>query len=348
MTAAEIVEIWIEEAEKERKTVALVEGLQKDEAFWQDMFDFYTEGKVSLDFPFATKGGKTGKDAFKPYYSLLNTFSGRFVICRDSDIEHLYNKEVERLFQTPYLFHTHSYSIENHKCLPKNLAKICKEITSKEYDFQLFMNTYSEITYRFLIIYIGLQEEAYFLPEHIKSNGEKGEDVSEEINKWTTISQLWQKNKVKNILKYDKNIFSISALDHYWCSLKTRISEYEKEVKRELISQNCFENMAAIDAKLAVCEEKYAKKIAQTETYHYLNGHILFDEVIKPLFYQVKEALITQKESELPAHIQQEYRNKAYQVDVFTRLDISYKQCFVPPNMCHFLQKIGNDIQAFY
>lgn len=348
MTTADILEIWIEDAEKERKIVALVEGLQKDESFWQDMFDEYTKRQVSLDFPFAEKGGQTGKDALIPYYSLLTQFVGRFMICRDSDNEHLYDNEAEILFQTPYLFHTHSYNIENHKCVPLNLNKICKEITSKEHDFHVFINKYSEITYRFLIIFLWLREEASLLTKNIKTKRANGEDVSVEITQLSIWNQLCKESEIRAILKYDAAINHISKISDYWKSIEQRIVEYEKKVKNELVSQHFFTDIAAVDSKLAICEAKYAAIISPLETYHYLNGHILLDDVIQPLFKQVKDDLIRKRFSELTKQIQAEYRNKAQEVNIPTRLDISYKECLRLPSPCDFVQKIGNDIQVLY
>lgn len=343
-----ILEGWIEDAEKERKIVALVEGLQKDESFWQDMFAVYAKGQVSLDFPFAEKGGKTSKDAFIPYYPLLTQFAGRFMICRDSDNEHLYDHAAETLFQTPYLFHTHSYNIENHKCVPLNLAKICKEITSVEYDFQAFINKYSEITYRFLMIFLWLRKEACFLTQNIKTKREKDDDVSNEKIQLQKLSQLWAEAHIRTLLKYDATVNHVSKINEYWESLKTKISDYENSVKNELVAGNIFKDIHIINSKLADYEIEYTKKISPLETYHYLNGHIFLDNVIKPLFKQVKDDLIRDRAAKLEGQLVAEYRNKAHNVDIDTRLDISYKECFLNANHCDFIRKIGNDIQAIY
>jgi hypothetical protein len=61
-TTADFLEIWINDAALDRQRVALIEGMQKDESFWQDLFANYTQGKIELAFPLDYKG-QMGKSA---------------------------------------------------------------------------------------------------------------------------------------------------------------------------------------------------------------------------------------------------------------------------------------------
>jgi hypothetical protein len=347
MTDKDILEKWINDAELEGKKVALVEGLQPDESFWRDVFEFYTKEKISLDFPFAEKAGKTSKSSLGPYYELLAEFSGRFIICRDSDVEHLYDNEKKALFETPYLFHTHAYSIENLKCVPKNLHKICLEITSEAFDFKDFMSKYSNITYRFLIIFLWLKEEADVLIKIKKEQKEKDYSITQ--NKIQVLSQLWEESKVRTLLKYDKMINPITNLNVYWQDLQQKITDYEDKVKAELMRGGVFSNTQEIELKLTNCEQKYNSMLSKNETYYYLNGHILFDNVVVPLFKKVREALVLIRKGKLQGQLQSEYANKVHSIDIHTRLGISYKESlYSPSTTCVMLEKIDADIHKSF
>lgn len=345
MTIKDILEEWINAAELDGKKVALVEGLQPDESFWRDVFEFYTREKVSLDFPFAEKAGKTSKSSFEPYYELLAEFSGRFIICRDSDIEHLYDNEIKTLFETPYLFHTHAYSIENLKCVPKNLHKICLEITSEKFDFEGFITKYSQITYRFLIIFLWLKEEVDVLIKIKKEQKEKGEDYSITKNKIQVLSQLWKEPDVRELLKYDEKINPTTNLSQYLQNLQQKIMNYENKVKAELVREGIFSNTQEIELKLMDCEQKYQSMLSKEETYYYLNGHILFDNVVIPLFEKVRKDLVLLKTGKLSGQLVSEYSKKAGKINIHTRLGISYKESlYSPSTACVMLVKIGADI----
>ncbi len=104
-----------------------------DERFWECLIESVKpELKGKIDFPVSLDPkGTRGTSVSEKYKEFVKS---NFIICVDSDIEYLYDENA--WYRNNFIFDTIVYSKENFQCHHVTLNEICKDLTSKTYDFQ--------------------------------------------------------------------------------------------------------------------------------------------------------------------------------------------------------------------
>lgn len=277
---------FIEDATKSRKVFAIVEGLQDDENFWYQAFYKFTDKKVRLHFPYSEETGEVGKGTFMKFYPFLDSpeFKGQFVICRDSDCEHLYENRYKPYFSLPYLFHTHTYNIESHNCVPHFLEEISREILRKPYPFQAFFERYSEISYPLFVHFLWLKEEVTKLEKEIKTATDEMQIILSK--KKILMDSFLTEKALTKILIFDIHVSQLADIELFHALFEQKIAEKCAQIHKTLIDEQIFtENQ--IKAFLQNKEKELNEHISPQNTHYYWNGHIIFDKLLMPLFVQV-------------------------------------------------------------
>lgn len=131
-----------------------VEAAQ-DQRFWDTIFHHFLPQRKfhfiahSRTWRGTEASGVTQCLSFKPY------LGKDFFICIDSDYRYLLQEKDINIHN--YIFQTYTYAIENHYCAAPGLDYVCKRASGEAngiFNFELFLERYSEIIYELFLWYI--------------------------------------------------------------------------------------------------------------------------------------------------------------------------------------------------
>lgn len=236
-----------------------VEGYD-DVAFWRGIFDHFKNPYLRFEIsvpPFADlpKGKKV-------LLNMIPDSSDELLLCVDSDFDYLFGKATAQsraVTSTPHMFHTYAYATENYLCYAPSLHNVCVKATKNDariFDFEKFMSEYSEAIYPLFVWYScsakSEREHAFTLAD-FKSTVRLGY-VEIESNGAGTIA---------------------------W--LRRNVARREESLRRK--------HPEMIAATEAFDRELRSKGVCPCETYLYMHGHTLMDNVVMILLGSVCDKL---------------------------------------------------------
>ena len=134
-----------------------VEGYD-DVAFWRSIFDNFQN--PYLRFEISVPNREDLPKGKKVLLSMLWRAGEDFLLCMDSDFDYLLgdaNEQSRQVNSTPSLFHTYAYATENYLCYAESLHNVCVKATKNDtriFDFVRFMAEYSCIIYPVFLWYV--------------------------------------------------------------------------------------------------------------------------------------------------------------------------------------------------
>ncbi len=294
-----------------------VEGYE-DVAFWRGIFDHFDNPyyifEISVpDRPDMAKGKKVLE-------SMLPKSSEQLLLCVDSDFDYLFQsvrEESARIVRSPFMFHTYAYATENYVCYAPSLHNVCVRATKNDrriFDFERFMAAYSRTIYPLFLWY------AYSARES---------DID--------VFQLADfRNSVKiNYLEPEDN--ASATLE--WLSRQVSRRRNSLENARPDIAEH-------IDA---FGRELQALGVEPDDTYLYMHGHTLMDNVVMVVLNAVCERLRALSISRITSSAQRgqalsnemsNYNNQLRNVRDVLLDNENYTDCFL-------YHRLSNDIDAY-
>lgn len=134
-----------------------VEGYE-DIAFWRGIFDNYENSRLTFEVSVPPREDLAkGK---KVLMGMIPEASPYRILCVDSDFDFLFGDTTDQskiINNTPYIFHTYSYSTENFLCYAPSLHNVCVKATKNDariFDFEKFLKEYSRIIYPLFLWYV--------------------------------------------------------------------------------------------------------------------------------------------------------------------------------------------------
>ncbi|MDE6778369.1 MAG: DUF4435 domain-containing protein [Alistipes sp.] len=134
-----------------------VEGYD-DVAFWRGIFDHfdnpYLRFEISVPMRRDLPKGK------KVLMSMIPRSGEDMLLCVDSDFDYLFDDATGQSRQvngSEYMFHTYVYATENYLCYAPSLHNVCVKATKNDariFDFVRFMARYSETVYPLFLWYV--------------------------------------------------------------------------------------------------------------------------------------------------------------------------------------------------
>ena len=232
-----------------------VEGYE-DVAFWRGIFDHFDNPYLRFEISVPTREDlPKGK---KILMSMIPQSGEELLLCVDSDFDYLFDGRTEQsaeILAAPYMFHTYTYATENYLCYAPSLHNICVKATKNDchiFDFVAFMRDYSRTIYPIFLWY------AY----------------SAQLGSESVLPLVDFKNTVRlGFLELERNGADTLA---WLCRNVTRkVTRLENENPR----------MAERIASFA--EELRAKGVTEENTYLFMHGHTLMDNVVMVLLNTV-------------------------------------------------------------
>ena len=243
----------------QRLVKVYVEGYE-DVAFWRGIFDHFQNPYLRFEISVPDRG-----DLPKGKKVLMGTIprsSEELLLCVDSDFDYLFAGRTEQsreVLGARYMFHTYAYATENYLCYAPSLHNVCVKATKNDtriFDFVQFMRDYSCTIYPLFIWYAfsaQLASENVFPLVDFKASVRLGY-LDLEQNGARTIEWLR-----RNVEKREKLL----------CQRNPRMIEPMKRFEEQLRERG----------------------VKPENTYLFMHGHTLMDNVVMILLNSVCEKL---------------------------------------------------------
>jgi hypothetical protein len=301
-----------------KKIVAYVESYD-DISFWRTLFAKYEDETRYFEvmLPSRTslaKGKKTVlMNALGPH------LGDNMIACVDSDYDYLLQGATQtsrNIIENKYVFHTYVYAIENYQCYADGLQEVCAMATLNDrhvLDFHAFMEDYSKIAYPLFIWSV------WFYRKHI-------------LNEFSLLTFC-------SFVRLE-----MVSVHHPERSLEIM----RKKVNRKLHDLE-NEHPEALGEIEAMKEEFVGLGVHPENTYLFIQGHHIMDNVVMRLLIPICNMLRNEREQEimrLAEHQMQmsneltSYQRSQSDIDVVLRKHASYREC-------ELYKKLGKDVEDF-
>lgn len=287
-----------------RRIVAYVESYD-DIYFWRTVLTRFENEKRYFEVMLPSKESLTrGKKSV-----LMNFVKGRvgpdMIACVDADYDYLMQGATassKMILNSPYVFHTYVYAIENYQCYAPSLHDVCVSVTLNDhriFDFRSYFSEFSEACFPLFVWSI-----------MVYRNGNYPRFSLTDFNRICDPSGFTIQHPEKSLLNVRRKV-------------GTRI--------REL--QRMFPN--AKEEYLQVKADIIRLGVTPQTTYLYIQGHHMFDTVVAPILTRVCGMLRQERQNEIyhsQAHRTQKrnelscYENTRQDVKTMLKKNTGYMQ----------------------
>lgn len=252
-----------------RRIVAYVEAYD-DIYFWRTVLSPFEDDQRYFEVMLPSKVNLTrGKKSV-----LMNFLEGEplgrdMIACVDADYDYLKQgctEQSKRILESPYVFHTYVYAIENYQCYAPSLHNVCVSVTLNDhriFDFREFFREFSESLFPLFVWSIMLYRNGNY-PRF-------------------SISDF---NRIA-----DPGGFNVQQPDASLQNIRRKVNTKVRELQRQYPH--------AKEDYLAVKEDVKRLGVTPQTTYLYIQGHHLFDTVVAPILSKVCNLLRQERQNEI-------------------------------------------------
>lgn len=266
---------------KGQRIIAYVESYD-DISFWRSVLNEFESDEYRFEVMLPARSSLT-KGKKQAMMNMLGKGYGRNMIaCVDSDYDYLLQgttKTSKELISNPYILHTYTYAIENYRCYAESLKQVCVQCTmndSNVIDLKEFLKLYSQICHPLFV--------------------------------WNILLYRKQDTKTMSILKFCEIVrltsFSIGNPAYSLQQLNYRVKH-----NIELLEKR-FPHLMTEHEELK--EELASLGVLPEETYMYIQGHHIMNNVVMRMMTPICRHLRAMRETEIErlAYHRQQYNNE--------------------------------------
>ena len=228
------------------------------------------------------------------------------IACVDADYDYLIQGATDqsrKVLQSPYVFHTYVYAIENYQCYAPSLHDVCVAVTLNDhriFDFRDYFARFSEAIFPLFVWSIMFYRNGNY-PRF-------------------SISDF---NRIA-----DPGGFTVQNPDASLNNVKRKVGVKIRELQRQ------YPN--AKDEYLHTKDDLRRLGVTPQSTYLYIQGHHLFDTVVAPILTKVCNQLRQERQTEIyhaQAHRTQKrnemscYENSRQDIKTMLKKNTGYQQC---------------------
>jgi hypothetical protein len=309
--------------QRKGQTIEVFVENEADVPFWKDIFNRFGQPNIQTKIHPASKDSLArGKQTVLKHAAGAGEF---LLLCVDSDYDYLFDgatKQSEQIKQNPFIFQTYAYAIENHQCIAENLQQVVLEATLSDeelFDFVGFMERFSEIIYE-LWVY------ACYYERQARQSGSNSLDAI---------------NLSKDAINLSNQIDIVNSGENELLDLEKRVAEQLKSLPEiDSVTLNNFKQQL----------EQLGLK--PNNTYLFINGHLLYNRIVKKLLERVCNFLKSEKRQEYKkiAHTPQENSQQCREYHNHT--DLRKVECILLTHKnyisCFLIQKIQSDVRRYF
>ncbi len=252
-----------------RRIVAYVESYD-DIYFWRTVLSDFEDDKRYFEVMLPSKANLTrGKKSV-----LMNFLEGEplgkdMIACVDADYDYLLQgrtQQSRRVLESPYVFPTYVYAIENYQCYAPSLHNVCVSVTLNDhriFDFREYFSQLSEALFPLFVWSVMLYR-----------NGNYSKFSISDFNRIA-----------------DPGGFSVYKPEPSIANVKRKVSTKIHELQR------LFPD--AKEEYLQTKDDIRSLGVTPQTTYLYMQGHHLFDTVVTPILSKVCNLLRQERQNEI-------------------------------------------------
>ena len=252
-----------------RRIVAYVESYD-DIYFWRTVLSDFEDDKRYFEVMLPSKANLTrGKKSV-----LMNFLEGEplgkdMIACVDADYDYLLQgrtQQSRRVLESPYVFHTYVYAIENYQCYAPSLHNVCVSVTLNDhriFDFREYFSQLSEALFPLFVWSVMLYRNGNYSKFSISDFNRIG----------------------------DPGGFSVYKPEPSIANVKRKVSTKIHELQR------LFPD--AKEEYLQTKDDIRSLGVTPQTTYLYMQGHHLFDTVVTPILSKVCNLLRQERQNEI-------------------------------------------------
>ncbi len=256
---------------KARKVIAYVESYD-DIFFWRSILAQLETPGLKFQIMLPTRGRHLGRGKKAALMAAFADQVGPHMIaCVDADYDYLKqgtDTMSQMVCNNKYVFHTYAYAIENLQCWAPALREICVMATLNDHpdimDFQAFLHSYSQIIYPLFL--------------------------------WNILSarrpDLCRFPMPDMMTLIKTGIVTKQRADEILRKLKSRVDTRLHQLTRAATP-------SARHAYQQLDKEITTLGITPQDTYLYIQGHHLFDDLVVPMLIKECDLLISDRENEI-------------------------------------------------
>ncbi len=251
-----------------RRIVAYVESYD-DIFFWRSVLSEFEDDNHYFEVMLPSKTN-LAKGKKQVLMNLISKHVGEDMIaCVDADYDYLIQgatKTSETIISNPYIFHTYVYAIENMQCFSPSLHNVCVMATlndHKIFNFEEYLSLFSQAIFPLFVWSIWY----YRTPNY-------GDFSISDFNK-----------------VIETGHFTISNAPKIISNVRHKVGRKVMQLQKE--------NPDAKESYLALKEELKELGVNPKETYLYIQGHHLYDNVVVPMLGKVCDRLRRERETEI-------------------------------------------------
>jgi len=220
-----------------------------------------TRGKKSVLMNFLEEGGRSMEDG--------DILGRDMIACVDADYDYLMQgrtHQSQRILNSPYVFHTYVYAIENFQCYAPSLHNVCVSVTLNDhriFDFRDYFQQFSEAIFPLFVwsvmVYRNGNYSRFSITDFCRIADPGGFSVH---NPAASINNVKRK-------------------------VRTKINDLQRQFPD------------AKDEYLRTKDDIRALGVTPQTTYLYIQGHHLFDTVVSPILSKVCNLLRQERQNEI-------------------------------------------------
>ena len=251
------------------RIVAYVESYD-DIYFWRTVLSIFEDDKRYFEVMLPSKGNLTrGKKSV-----LMNFLEGEplgkdMIACVDADYDYMLQgctQQSRRVLESPYVFHTYVYAIENYQCYAPSLHNVCVSVTLNDhriFNFREYFQLFSEAIFPLFVWSVMLYR-----------NGNYPKFTITDFNRIADPGGFNVQNPEPSIANVKRKV-------------RTKINDLQRQFPE------------AKEEYLKTKDDIKALGVTPQTTYLYIQGHHLFDTVVSPILSKVCNLLRQERQNEI-------------------------------------------------
>lgn len=240
--------------------------------FWRTVLGRFEDSTRYFEIMLPSRANHLERGKKAAIMSMIgNGSTGRDMIaCVDADYDFLMQgctATSKTILGNPFVFHTYAYAIENMQCYAPTLHDICVAVTLNDdrtaFDFEAYLREFSLAIFPLFV-----------------------------WNIWYYRSPNYKQFTITEFLHcISLSHFSIQHPETSLALLKKKVSSKVRQLQQN--------NPNAKESYLKVKEDIKRLGVDSAETYMYIQGHHLFDDVVSPIMKDVCQQLIRSRQNEI-------------------------------------------------
>lgn len=254
----------------ERKKITAYVESYDDVFFWRSILSQFETDKYYFEVMLPSRQSVLERGKKAALMSAMHGKTGQWLIaCVDADYDYLIQGATEtsqRILNSPYVFHTYAYAIENMQCYAPSLHDVCVAVTLNDrfiFDIRRYLEDLSEAIWPLFV-----------------------------WNIWYYRSPRYGQFTMTDFLRIiETGVFNMNTADSTIAQVRRKVEQKCKQFRQY--------NPNARQSWLHVEEDMKRLGATPKTTYMYIQGHHLFDKVVTPMLTRICDKLIRQRQNEI-------------------------------------------------